>query len=172
MLERIKTVQGLRDVNSDLYIKDPEVEIEIDREKAAFYGISVDQIRQELYNAFGNRQVATIYTAINDYQIILETRPEFQAPVKTWTPVISPGAAIFYDGGMFPWKGDLLVGGLSSMAIIRLTIGGTTVKGEERINMGRRIRDVMQAADGAILVVTDAKAGELLRLTPAKGSSR
>jgi HAE1 family hydrophobic/amphiphilic exporter-1 len=79
MLERIKTIAGLRDVNSDLYIKNPEIEIEIDREKAAFYGISVDQIRQELYNAFGNRQVATIYTPINDYQIILETRPEFQA---------------------------------------------------------------------------------------------
>src|SRR3954468_1652807 len=79
MLGKIKTIEGLRDVNSDLYIKNPEIEIEIDREKAAFYGISVDQIRQELYNAFGNRQVATIYTAINDYQIILETRPDFQA---------------------------------------------------------------------------------------------
>src|SRR5215213_6486108 len=79
MLGKIKTIEGLRDVNSDLYIKNPEIEIEIDREKAAFYGISVDQIRQELYNAFGNRQVATIYTPINDYQIILETRPDFQA---------------------------------------------------------------------------------------------
>ena len=79
MLERIKTIPGLRDVNSDLYIKNPEIEIEIDREKAAFYGISVDQIRQELYNAFGNRQVATIYSPINDYQVILETRPDFQA---------------------------------------------------------------------------------------------
>jgi hypothetical protein len=79
MLEKVKTIEGLRDVNSDLYIKNPEIEIEIDREKAAFYGISVDQIRQELYNAFGNRQVATIYTPINDYQIILETRRSFQA---------------------------------------------------------------------------------------------
>ena len=79
MLDKIGKIAGLRDVNSDLYIKNPEIEIEIDREKAAFYGISVDQIRQELYNAFGNRQVATIYTPINDYQIILETRPEFQA---------------------------------------------------------------------------------------------
>ena len=79
LLEKIKELPGLRDVNSDLYIKNPEIEIEIDREKAAFYGITPDQIRQELYNAFGNRQVATIYTPINDYQIILETRPDFQA---------------------------------------------------------------------------------------------
>jgi hydrophobic/amphiphilic exporter-1 (mainly G- bacteria), HAE1 family len=78
MLAKIKTIDQLRDVNSDLYIKNPQIVIEIDREKAAIYGISVDQIRQELYNAFGSRQVATIYTPINDYQIILETRPEFQ----------------------------------------------------------------------------------------------
>jgi HAE1 family hydrophobic/amphiphilic exporter-1 len=78
MLVKIKTIDGLRDVNSDLYIKNPQIVIDIDREKAALYGISVDQIRQELYNAFGARQVATIYTPINDYQIILETRPEFQ----------------------------------------------------------------------------------------------
>ena len=78
MLEKIKSVPGLRDVNSDLYIKNPQMGVEIDREKAAVYGITVDQIRQELYNAFGSRQVATIYTPANDYQVILETKPEFQ----------------------------------------------------------------------------------------------
>ena len=45
---------------------------------AAVYGISIDQVRQELFNAFGNRQVATIYTPSNDYQVILENKPEFQ----------------------------------------------------------------------------------------------
>jgi HAE1 family hydrophobic/amphiphilic exporter-1 len=75
---KIAKIDGLRDVNSDLYIKNPQMTIEIDREKAATYGISVDQIRQELYDAFGSRQVATIYTPVNDYQIILETKPEFQ----------------------------------------------------------------------------------------------
>ncbi len=52
--------------------------IEIDREKAAVYGITIDQVRQELFNAFGSRQVATIYTPSNDYQVILESKPEFQ----------------------------------------------------------------------------------------------
>ena len=52
--------------------------IEVDREKAAVYGITIDQIRQELFDAFGNRQVATIYTPSNDYQVILETKPEFR----------------------------------------------------------------------------------------------
>jgi HAE1 family hydrophobic/amphiphilic exporter-1 len=53
--------------------------VEIDREKAAVYGITADQIRQELFNAFGSRQVATIFTAANDYQVILQSLPEYQA---------------------------------------------------------------------------------------------
>ena len=52
--------------------------VEVDREKAAVYGITVDQIRQELYNAFGSRQIGTIYTPSNDYQIIMQSMPEFQ----------------------------------------------------------------------------------------------
>jgi glucose/arabinose dehydrogenase len=101
-----------------------------------------------------------------------QTRPEFKAPLKTWTPVLSPSGALFYDGSLFPWKGDLIIGGLSSQAIIRLTLDGDTVKNEERLNMGRRMRDVQQAADGAIIAVTDAKDGELLRLTPSAKATR
>ena len=100
------------------------------------------------------------------------TRKEFQAPVKSWTPVISPSGALFYDGTLFPWKGDLIVGGLSSQALIRLTLDGGQVKNEERVNMGRRMRDLLQAADGAILAVTDDKQGELLRLSPMPATMR
>ena len=78
MRDRIAKVPGLLDVTTDLYIKNPQLTVEIDREKAAVYGITVDQVRQELYNAFGTRQVATIYTPANDYQIILEAQPKFQ----------------------------------------------------------------------------------------------
>jgi len=71
----------------------------IDREKAGFYGITLDQIRNEWFDAFGARQVATIYTATNDYQVILECQPQFQTDpsqlqnifVKTNVP--GPGAA-------------------------------------------------------------------------------
>lgn len=101
-----------------------------------------------------------------------KTRPEFQGPVRTWTPVISPSGALFYDGNLFPWKGDLIAGGLSSQAIVRLTLEGNTVKNEERINMGRRMRDVLMASDGAIIAVTDDKQGELLRLSPATAKTR
>ena len=101
-----------------------------------------------------------------------QTRPDFKPPIRTWTPVIAPSGAIFYDGSLFPWRGNLIVGGLSSKAVIRLTLDGAKVTAEERIDMQRRIRDVIQARDGAVLVITDDQKGELLRLTPASTSNR
>ena len=100
------------------------------------------------------------------------TRPEFKAAVKTWTPVISPSGALFYNGSLFPWRGQLIVGGLSSKALIRLTLDGAKVTSEERIDMQKRIRDVLETADGALLVLTDDAKGELLRLTPSAASSQ
>jgi aldose sugar dehydrogenase len=100
------------------------------------------------------------------------TRPEFKEPARTWTPVISPSGALFYEGSLFPWRGNLVVGGLSSKALIRLSLDSTKVTAEERIDMQRRIRDVVQARDGALLVITDDKNGELLRVTPASSTSR
>jgi HAE1 family hydrophobic/amphiphilic exporter-1 len=78
MREKISKLAGLLDVTTDLYIKNPQVTVEVDREKAGVYGLTIDQIRQELYSAFGSRQVATIYTSANDYQVILESLPEYQ----------------------------------------------------------------------------------------------
>ncbi len=76
--EKLTKLPELRDVTTDLYIRNPQLLIDVDREKAGAYGITVDQIRQELFNAYGSRQVATIYTSSNDYQVILETLPQFQ----------------------------------------------------------------------------------------------
>jgi hydrophobic/amphiphilic exporter-1 (mainly G- bacteria), HAE1 family len=76
--DKISRIPGLLDVTTDLYVTNPQVTIEVDREKAAVYGVTVDQVRQELYNAFGVRQVATIYSPVNYYQVILETQPDFQ----------------------------------------------------------------------------------------------
>ena len=77
--DRIARLAGISDVAIDLYITNPQMMVEVDREKAAVYGVSIDQVRQELFNAFGSRQVATIYTPANDYQVILESLPEYQA---------------------------------------------------------------------------------------------
>ena len=77
--DKIAKLPGIQDVAIDLYIKNPQIMVEVDREKASVYGVTVDQVRQELFNAFGSRQVATIYTPANDYQVILESLPEYQA---------------------------------------------------------------------------------------------
>jgi hydrophobic/amphiphilic exporter-1 (mainly G- bacteria), HAE1 family len=77
--DKIAEIPGLLDVTTDLYIKNPQMTVDVDRAAAAIYGVSVDQIRQELFNCFGTRQVATIYTASADYQVILECDPKIQA---------------------------------------------------------------------------------------------
>jgi glucose/arabinose dehydrogenase len=100
------------------------------------------------------------------------THPEFADAIDHWTPVISPSGMTFYTADTFPeWKGNLLIAGLSSQAIVRLTLDGEKVTGEERIAMGRRIRDVVQGPDGAVYVLVDDHKGKILRLTPASPRS-
>jgi aldose sugar dehydrogenase len=94
------------------------------------------------------------------------TRPEFEAPKRTWTPTISPSGALFYSGKLFKgWAGNAFVGGLSSKALLRFKVDANGIVDEERIALQRRIRDVIEASDGALLVIVD-DSGELLRLTP------
>ncbi len=93
-----------------------------------------------------------------------------EQPVYYWDPVIAPGGMTFYDGGMFDWEDDLLISGLVGNALVRLTLEDGMVTGEERIAEGiGRVRDVVVADDGAVLVLIDAPApfGEVVRLTPA-----
>jgi glucose/arabinose dehydrogenase len=97
------------------------------------------------------------------------THPEFADAIAHWTPVISPSGIAFYTGDSIPaWKGNLLIGGLSSEALVRLTLDGETVKAEERIPMGTRIRDVAQAPDGSVYLLSDEDDGKVLRLTLEK----
>ena len=78
-LERaLHDVPILQDVTSDLQLNSPQAYVHIDREKAATLGIGVDQVRSTLYSAFGQRQVSTIYTPSNDYQVLIELAPKYQ----------------------------------------------------------------------------------------------
>ena len=96
------------------------------------------------------------------------THPESADAVKHWTPVISPSGMLFYSGAMFPrWRGHMLIGGLSSHGLVRLAFDNGKPTHEERISLGARIRDIEQAPDGSIYVLTDEKDGDILRLTPA-----
>jgi aldose sugar dehydrogenase len=94
------------------------------------------------------------------------SHPEFADAIYHWNPVISPSGITFYTADAIPaWKGNLLIAALSGQAIVRLTLDGEKVVGEERIPMGARIRDVVQGPDGAVYALTDEGNGEILRLT-------
>jgi glucose/arabinose dehydrogenase len=92
-----------------------------------------------------------------------------EQPIYYWDPVIAPSGMAFYDADLFPaWKGSLFVGGLAGEDLVRLTLKGDKVIGEEWLlgDRHQRIRDVVVGPDGAVYVLTDEDAGEILKLTP------
>jgi len=76
--QRLRSLPALVDLSSDLQIARPQVTVEIDRPKASALGVSAQQVEMALNNAYGARQVSTIYTATNQYWVILELDPRFQ----------------------------------------------------------------------------------------------
>ena len=102
-----------------------------------------------------------------------DTRPDLTKPVIYWTPIVAPGNIMFYSGAMFPqWKGNALISGMGSTSINRITFdgkGGATAA--ERWRVGKRVRDIEQAPDGALWIVEDANPGGLYRLTPKSAST-
>jgi glucose/arabinose dehydrogenase len=93
-----------------------------------------------------------------------------EQPVYYWDPVIAPSGALFYTGGAFPdWQGDLFVGSLQPGGLVRLELQNGKVVKETRYlgELRERIRDVQQAADGSLYVITDSPKGRVLRLEPA-----
>ncbi len=81
--EQVRAIPGFQDVTSDLQIKNTQVDIAIDRDKASALGLDPEQIQNALYNAFGARQVSTIYTPSNEYSVILEVEPQYQRDAST-----------------------------------------------------------------------------------------
>ena len=96
-------------------------------------------------------------------------KPEFRKPDIAWVPSISPAGLIFYTGDKIKdWKDKAILGGLSSEAVIVVSFDGGKVAGAEIIKMGKRIREVAQAPDGAVMLLVDGESGgDLLRLAPA-----
>jgi glucose/arabinose dehydrogenase len=93
-----------------------------------------------------------------------------EQPIHYWDPSIGPSGMAFYTGGAFPaWKGNLFIGAMPLRHLQRLELDGEKVVHEERllIGLGERIRDVRQAPDGTIWVLTDGRSGRALRLSPA-----
>jgi aldose sugar dehydrogenase len=99
-----------------------------------------------------------------------DTHPEFEKPAVWWSPVISPGNLMIYRGRLFSgWRGDALIAGLSSRAIVRVALDRDHAREVERYDMGARIRSVVEGPDGALWVLEDDEedsTGRLLKLTP------
>ena len=98
------------------------------------------------------------------------TRPQYRAPVVSWTPVISPAGFVIYSGNRYPgWTGSGLIGGLSSQSLVRVAFDGDGAREAERYDMGTRIREVEQGPDGTIWLLEDGTRGaqgRLFRLEP------
>jgi len=76
--KKIAALPQLIDVTSDIQIKNPQLNVDIDRDKASALGITAQQIEDTLNNAYGTRQISTIYATSNEYEVILEVKPEYQ----------------------------------------------------------------------------------------------
>jgi glucose/arabinose dehydrogenase len=92
----------------------------------------------------------------------------FEQPLRHWVPVsVAPSGLAFITSDRYPgWKGNLMMGTLRAQALIRLTLDGQRITGEERLlaHLGHRIRDVRQGPDGWLYIVTDGAEGQVIRL--------
>lgn len=98
-------------------------------------------------------------------------KPGMEQPLFYWDPSIAPSGAAFYTGAVWPaWKNSLFVGALAGQMLVRLSTQGEAVTGEERLlsGLGERIRDVRQGPDGLLYLLSDAQAGKILRVKPAR----
>ena len=112
--QKIRALPEVQDVTSDMQLSNPQLNVTIDRDRASALGISTQKIEDALYTAYGTRQISTIYAPTNQYQVIMELAPEFQA---------SPSAiGMLYVRSA---KGDLVP--LSSLGSVTQGTGPLTV---------------------------------------------
>ena len=78
LLAKMSQISGLQDVNTDLQIANPQVNVEIDRDKASALGVTAFQVEDALASAYGDRQISTMYRPENEYKVIVELEPQYQ----------------------------------------------------------------------------------------------
>jgi glucose/arabinose dehydrogenase len=102
----------------------------------------------------------------------VQQREGMEQPRYFWDPNIAPSGMAFYTGSLFPaWQGSLFIGGLASTNLVRLSLQGERVVGEERLLQDlqpqrERIRDVRQGPDGALYLLLDSPQGRIIKLVP------
>jgi len=96
--QKVREIPGIEDVSSDLQVKNPQVQIDLNREKIATLGLTVNQVETALYNAYGTRQVSQIFAPNNQYQVIMQVAPEFQRDPSALSMLYMRSA----NGGLVP----------------------------------------------------------------------
>ena len=95
-----------------------------------------------------------------------DTAPQFEVPKISWTPVIAAGDLIIYSGDEFPaWKGNAILPGLASKALVRVEFHGTEAREVARYDMGHRLREVEQGPAGDLWLLEDGSGARLLKLS-------
>ena len=120
MQARLRGLPGFQDVTSDLQIAGRQVTIDIDRDKASSLGVSEDTVRSTLYSAFGSRQISTIFTSANDYEVILEADPKYQQDPSALGQIYVSSAG----GRLIP---------LEAFATLRRTVGPLSVNHQAQV---------------------------------------
>jgi glucose/arabinose dehydrogenase len=102
----------------------------------------------------------------------IQQQEGMEQPRYYWDPVIAPSGMVFYTGKLFPaWQNSLFIGGMGAMSLVRLTLKGEQVIGEERLLQDlqpsrERIRNVRQGPEGALYLLTDSPKGRILKVVP------
>lgn len=114
LLARLRQVPGLRDANSDLQLANPQIDLDIDRDKAAALGVSVADIQNTLYAAYGAARISTIYSNTAQYDVLLQMAPEFQLDINALKLLYVPSSS----GRLLP---------IETVASIRPSVGPLSV---------------------------------------------
>ena len=77
--KEVAQLPGVNDVTTDVAVQTPQVNLTIDRDKAAAFGVNANLIENALYDSYGPRWISTIYGSVNEYKVLLELEPQFQA---------------------------------------------------------------------------------------------
>ena len=147
---KMRTLPGFQDVTSDLQIKNPELDIQIQRDKAATLGVTASQIENVLYDAYGSRQISTIYAPNNEYQVILQLLPQYQADPAALSMLYVRSSS----GALVP---------LSAVASLKQSLGPLTVSHlgqlpavtisfnlKPGVSLGEAVKEVNDVAQGML----------------------
>jgi HAE1 family hydrophobic/amphiphilic exporter-1 len=149
-LEEMRAMPGLTDLSTDLQLSNPQVRVEIDRERAASLGVTAERIESTLYDAYGSRQISTIFTPANDYMVVMELLPEHRLDLEALSALYVRSQ----NGQLVP---------LSAVARLERALGPLTVNHsgqlpsvtisfnlEPGVSLGQAVDAVDRAARGAL----------------------